>query len=140
LPDQQGNTIPDFSYSGYALSSKPIPEVPAKLRAGAMDGDATDRIQQAIDYVSSLKPDRNGYRGAVLLEQGLYELEARLYVKASGVVLRGSGPTDQGTVLLGTGIRREAIVRIIGSDDLEIMDTLQISQHHIPLGSTTISI
>lgn len=140
LPDQQGNTIPDFSYSGYALSSKPIPEVPAKIRVGAMDGDATDRIQQAIDYVSSLKPDRNGYRGAVLLEQGVYKLEGSLHLKTSGVVLRGSGPTDQGTVLLGTGIRREAIVRIIGSDDLEITDTLQISQHHIPLGSTTISI
>lgn len=139
LSDAEGNTIPDFSYSGYALSNKPIPDIPAKITVAAVDGDATARIQQAIDYVSGLKPDRNGFRGAVLLEKGVYKLQGSLYLKTSGVVLRGSGASDDGTILLGTGIRREAIIRILGSDDLQIEDTIQIAENHIPLGSTSIS-
>src|SRR5690606_6770128 len=100
----------------------------------------TDKIQKAIDYVSRLKPDRNGFRGAVLLEKGIYRIKGSLYIAKSGVVLRGSGASDNGTLLLGTGTKRAAIIRILGSDDLKIEDTLQISQRHIPLGSTSITI
>src|SRR5690606_2610847 len=134
------NTIPDFSFSGYALSNRAIANVPAKIKVPTVDGDATAKIQKAINYVSSLKPDRNGFRGAVLLEKGIYRLKGSLYIKESGVVLRGSGASDEGTVLLGTGIKRQAIIRILGSDDLKIKDTVQISQRHIPLGSTSITI
>src|SRR5690606_23187699 len=140
LADAKGNTIPDFSYSGYALSSRPIPEVAAKIKVAPIEGDATVRIQQAIDYVSGLKPDRKGFRGAVLLEKGVYKLEGSLYLKTSGVVLRGSGSSTDVTVLLGTAIRREAIIRVLGSDDRKIKDTIHIADKHIPLGSTSISV
>lgn len=140
LSDTEGNTIPDFSYSGYALSSRPISDVAAKIKVAPIEGDATARIQQAINYVSGLKPDRNGFRGAVLLEKGVFKLEGSLYLKTSGVVLRGSGPSANGTVLLGTGTRREAIIRVLGLDDRKIKDTIQITDKHIPLGSTSISV
>lgn len=140
LSDAKGNTILDFSFSGYALSNRAIADVPAKIKVSTVDGDATDKIQKAIDYVSRLKPDRNGFRGAVLLEKGIYRIKGSLYIAKSGVVLRGSGASDNGTLLLGTGTKRAAIIRILGSDDLKIEDTLQISQRHIPLGSTSITI
>lgn len=138
VPDAMGNTIPDFSYSGYELSNRAIPDVPAKIKVSAIQGDATARIQQAIDYVSGLRPDANGFRGAVLLEKGVFKVQGSLYLKKSGVVLRGSGSTEDGTVLLGTGIRREAIIRILGTDDRIVEDTIQIADHYIPLGSSTI--
>src|SRR5262249_28994686 len=77
-PDAQGNTIPDFSNVGYVSGVVPLPgtggvaEVPVKAvvkpPAGGADAGAT--IQAAIDLVSKLPQDANGFRGAVLLEAG----------------------------------------------------------------------
>lgn len=89
--DENGNRVPDYSYSGYMASETEIPLVPVKAVVPAMEGDATEHIQAALNYVSSLKPDQNGFRGAVLLEPGRYEVGTTLWINASGVVLRGSG-------------------------------------------------
>jgi len=71
-PDSLGNRIPDFSFCGYMASNEAIPNVPVKVVVPVTKGDATLRIQSAIDYVSSLAPDQNGFRGAVLLQKGTY--------------------------------------------------------------------
>ena len=66
--DSTGDRVPDYSYCGYMLSEVPIPDVPVKAVVPAMTADATATIQTAIDYVSSLPLDKQGFRGAVLLE------------------------------------------------------------------------
>lgn len=139
ITDKLGNKIPDFSYSGYKLSSESIPVVPAKITVSPVDGDATKRIQQAVDYVSGLTPDDNGFRGAVVLEPGTFNIEGTIYLNKSGVVLRGSGNTNDGTVLLGTGVKREAMIRILGKKDISITDTLQLANKFIPLGALLIN-
>ncbi len=58
-------------------------------------------IQAAIDRVSAMPLDASGFRGAVLLKMGIYNLEKPIYIKASGVVLRGEGMSDIGTILIG---------------------------------------
>src|SRR5207249_4996804 len=68
--DELGNTIPDFSNCGYHGGGVAIPATKAfpiclTLRPAA--GDATARIQSAIDEVCKLPPDARGIRGAVLL-------------------------------------------------------------------------
>jgi hypothetical protein len=68
-PDSLGNRIPDFSWCGYMASNEAIPAVPVKIVVPVAKGDATLRIQSAIDYVSSLLPDQNAFRGAVLLQK-----------------------------------------------------------------------
>ena len=50
----------------------------------------------------------DGFRGAVLLRAGYYRLATPLRIQASGVVLRGEGMGDTGTVLIGTGTRPTA--------------------------------
>ena len=91
-PDSLGNRIPDFSFCGYKASEQPIPTVPVKVVVPAVKGDATLRIQSALDYVASLAPDSNGFRGTVLLQKGTYEIFGQLRITASGVVLpRESG-------------------------------------------------
>ena len=55
--DQLGNRIPDFSYCGYMASEKPIPTVAVKVIVPVVKGDATLRIQAALDYVASLPVD-----------------------------------------------------------------------------------
>src|SRR5215218_3453865 len=76
-PDALGNRIPDFSYCGYMASNESIPDVSVKIVVPPSKGDATNRIQSAIDYVSSLSADQNGFRGAVLLKKGVYTISGQ---------------------------------------------------------------
>ncbi len=122
--DVQGNPIPDYSYSGYCASSEAIPYVEVKAYVPPMTGDATAYIQAAIDYVSALPLGEDGFRGAVQLAPGRYEIAGSLRIAASGVVLRGSGSAlDEGaeaTELLGTGYDRQALIRVAGKADAKL--------------------
>ena len=68
-----------------------------------MPGDNTANVQAAIDKVSAVPLDKNGFRGAVLMKMGYYRMATPLRIQASGVVLRGEGMGDTGTILIGTG-------------------------------------
>jgi hypothetical protein len=111
VPDAQGNTIPDFSNVGYLSGTVPLPgtagtpEVPVKavVQPPAGGADAGAAIQAAIDLVSKLPPDANGFRGAVLLKAGEYRIRGQIKISTSGVVLRGEGIGPTGTVLRATG-------------------------------------
>ena len=43
-----------------------------------------------------------------MLKMGLYELEKPIYIKTSGVVLRGEGMSDTGTILIGVTPKGQA--------------------------------
>jgi hypothetical protein len=64
--------------------------------------DAGPIIQAAIDQVSKLPLDANGFRGAVLLAAGLYPIGGQIRITTSGVILRGEGTDVTGTGLTGT--------------------------------------
>ena len=138
--DSKGNQIPDFSFAGYMASEKAIPNLENKIFVPKQDDDATQRIQAAIDYVSNLKPDKSGFRGAVLLDKGTFKISGTLYIKKSGVVLKGSGNTENGTILLGTGLEREALVRVLGVDDRKYSDTFEFNTAYTPLGTQKIQL
>lgn len=140
LSDSLGNRIPDFSYSGYEASNRPIPEAGIKIIVAQKDGDATSRIQSAIDYIASLQKDETKLKGAVLLEPGVYEISGTIYLRDSGIVLRGSGTGENGTVLLGTGVSRKPIIHILGKHDKAVIDSPQLSNDFIPLGAQTLQI
>jgi hypothetical protein len=101
VADSMGNKIPDFSHAGYKGGGVPIPYVATKVTIWPVPGDNTANIQAAIDKVSALPVDASGFRGAVLLKIGIYELEKPVSIKASGVVLRGEGMSEIGTILIG---------------------------------------
>ncbi|MEO0469915.1 MAG: T9SS type A sorting domain-containing protein [Bacteroidota bacterium] len=105
-PDAEGNKIPDFSHAGYRGGGIDLPMVPNRVTIGPIAGDNTAHIQAAIDSISALTPDTDGYRGAVLLDTGRYEIQGTLTISANGVVLRGSGngaDPSMNTVLAGVG-------------------------------------
>jgi hypothetical protein len=139
-PDSLGNRIVDFSFCGYKASEVPIPTVPVKVMVPVAKGDATQRIQAALDYVGSLPPDANGFRGAVLLQKGTYPVSGQLRINASGVVLRGSGTGKNGTILLGAGKDRETLIRISGKNDKLVGAEMKIATAYVPVNSTTISL
>lgn len=133
--DDQGNRILDFSYCGYKASEIKIPIVPAKVTVTADNGDATGKIQKAIDYISSLKPDSSGFKGAVLLGKGTFKLNGRLFIRSSGIVLRGSGMNDE-TVLIAAGKDRETLIQVIGGNVDKISDVAhKIIQNYVPVNS-----
>src|SRR5690349_7218757 len=88
-PDEKGNTIPDFSRVGYFQGDQPIPDVPVVKTISAGDDNSQSIIQDAIDEVSHRSPDKNGFRGAILLKKGAYKIAGTIRVATSGIILRG---------------------------------------------------
>ena len=139
-PDSLGNRIPDFSYCGYKASEQAIPNLDVKIVVPITKGDATLRIQSALDYVAGLQPDANGFRGAVLLQKGRYEVFGQLRITAAGVVLRGTGMSENGTILMGSGTGRLALIKIIGKSGKTINNTIKITDVYVPVNAKRFSV
>lgn len=106
VSDTENNCIPDFSHAGYKNRESPLPEISVAKTIGPIAGDNTAHIQTALDEIGALPLDDNGYRGALLLEPGNYEIRGIVTIRESGVVLRGSGSgadAASNTILLGIG-------------------------------------
>lgn len=134
LPDALGNVIPDFSYAGYKGGDSEIPFIAAKVSVSHIKEDATNLIQYAIDYVSKLPKDTNGFRGAIQLSKGTYNVSGTLKIHTSGVVLRGAGLQDDGTVILGTGKSRNTLIEVVGGNNKVIESKLTINDNYVPVG------
>ncbi|MFN8349619.1 MAG: DUF6298 domain-containing protein [Spirosomataceae bacterium] len=139
-PDSLGNRVPDFSYCGYRAGTEAIPDVPILVVVPALKGDATLRIQSAIDYVSGLPLDKNGWRGAVLLGKGTFEVAGQLTIKASGVVLRGSGMTENGTTVIGTGVSRDHLINVIGNPSSLSTTSLRVTNAYVPVNAMALTV
>jgi len=139
-PDSLGNRIPDFSYCGYKASEALIPLVPARIVVPLIKDDATAQLQAAIDYVATLPVDSLGFRGAVLLQKGRYNVEGQLKIRATGIVLRGAGAGDEGTVLFGKGKDRETLIRILGHSDRLLMNHTSITDAYVPVNATKFTV
>ncbi len=137
--DSRSNRVPDFSTCGYAGGDKDIPDAPVRVVVSPVKADETARLQRAIDFVASLPADTNGLRGAVLLLKGRHEIFGGLQITNSGVVLRGQGMGDGGTVLVAAGDDRHTLIRVGGRKDsvAEINSSWQIADDYVPVGATS---
>lgn len=135
----RGDRIADFSYAGYMGGGIPLPIVPAALVVRPSGGDDTASIQQAIDHISAL-PLRNGFRGAVMLARGTFDCAGTLTLRASGVVLRGSGNAPGGTILRMTGQPHVAIA-IGGEESIQpVGPVAHIVRNYVPSGAQSITV
>ena len=143
-----------------------IPAVPVKITIEPQSGDDTLRIQEALDEIGNLEPDENGFRGALLLKKGIYEIEGQLNINNSGVVLRGEGSGDikemwlepsekltleqlkdkisgaNATVLIATGKTRRIFINIKGASAVKFeQGTLtRISDLYVPVGANSFNV
>jgi hypothetical protein len=104
--DGEGNRIVDFSYAGYRNGEIPLPDVATVKEIDPVDGDDTAHVQAALDEVGALPQGQDGFRGALLLRAGEYQINGTLTLPQSGVVLRGVGDgadPAQNTILVGVG-------------------------------------
>lgn len=138
--DANGNRIMDYSYAGYGGGGVALPVVPAAVTVNPSGDDDTSNIQAAIDQVSALAPDANGFRGAVLLAPGSYNVSATLRIATSGVVLRGSGSGSDGTILNMTG-PPFLLLSIKGSGSWQTVDSsAAMTDSYVPSGTTSFAV
>lgn len=136
-PMPSGDRIPDFSNCGYMGGGVAIPNVPVRATLEPKSGDDTKRIQAAIDEVSQRTPDRNGFRGAVLLKKGRYHVRGTLRIGASGVVLRGEGDGPDGTIIRAAGTEKRTLITIAGEGTpREVRGSrTRILDEYVPVGA-----
>jgi len=129
--DSVGNSVLDFSYCGYKQSNVDIPVIENTFFVPLQKYDATEVIQQAVEYVEKLPLNESGFRGAVLLDKGVFTITGTIFISKSGVVLRGSGKNE--TILQKTGVDRNAMINIEGINDYKTTDTVEIISDYVPV-------
>ncbi len=131
VPDAEGDRILDFSNVGYrGQGTELIPAaVPNSVIITPIAGDDTAQIQAAINQVAALPLGPDGFRGAIQLQSGTYDIGSQLEIRASGIVLRGSG-TD--TVLHGrnpltggTNPNQRPLIRVYGNGNLSSVGSIR---------------
>ena len=145
VPDAEGDHILDFSNVGYqGRGAELIPDnVPTTVTVSPISGDDTASIQAAIDQVAAMPLGADGYRGAVLLQAGTYDIDSQLEIRASGVVLRGEGRGLGGTVLQGrnplsggTNPNQRPLLRVYGNGSRSnVGSTRNMIDKVVPAGS-----
>ncbi len=138
--DARGNRVMDFSYAGYKGGGVALPSVPAARTLKPLAGDNAAQIQAAIDEVSRLPRGADGFRGAVLLETGTYDVASTLRIGASGVVLRGSGSGEGGTTLRVIGPAHRVLdISGTGSWESEGKPS-RITDAYVPSGAMSLTV
>lgn len=132
--DSLGNRLPDFSGVGYQKNRSPLPVV-KMVKTVSPDGENDmERIQQAINEVSALPISADGFRGAVLLTAGTYNIPDTIRIRTSGVVLRGEG---EHTKLVATGTKQRTL--IVAAGDGKLTETAgtrtKVKDRYVPVGT-----
>ncbi|WP_278623914.1 hypothetical protein [Parabacteroides gordonii] len=138
MPDEEGNTIPDFSRVGYHHGNRSIPRYPAVKEIFPVEnGDSREVIQQAIDEISRRQPDQNGHRGTILLRRGVYRIADSIVINTGGIVLTGEGSNVNETRLIATGKKRRSLIQVKGSGGIqEVQGTrTKITDDFVPIGT-----
>jgi pectin methylesterase-like acyl-CoA thioesterase len=139
-PDAQGDRILDFTNVGYkGHGSELLPnDIPTVITVAPVAGDDTATIQAAINQLAAMPIQANGYRGAVLLQAGQYDINTQLNINASGIVLRGVGRDIDGTVLHARGTSQRPLVNIIGSGSQSLTgSTYNMVDKAVPAGTNS---
>jgi hypothetical protein len=135
--------IIDFSFAGYAGGQEAIPDVPVKYYITPSGSEDDGKIiQYAIDQMAMLPLGPQGFRGTILLGKGVYNIPNQLIIKTSGIVLRGVGDDQAGTILKATGKGRRTLIHVSGEDDRQIFKDVKydIQNDYVPAGSKTIAL
>lgn len=137
-----GDRVIDFSSAGYGGGGEAIPNVPAKIVVTPDGKHDRERIQAALDLVAAMPRGADGFRGAVLLKPGRWLIDTHIELRASGVVLRGSGDGEDGTVLVADGTSRRTLIEIGGTGAMKEAagSRRAVADAYVPVGATRFSL
>ena len=139
--DGKGGNLIDFSYAGYKHGNEPIPDVKVVKTIDAnYRTNHTALIQSAIDEVAALPLEE---RGAILLKAGKYTITDTIRINASGIVLRGEGQGEDGTVIYDARTKTNVVsLEIKGGGYYTLVSKTKTSlvDDYVPMGSTTLKL
>lgn len=138
IPDEKGNIIPDFSRVGYFGGDKSIPDIPV-VKTIEPSANSEETIQSAINEVAKMPIDKNGFRGAIFLKKGTYNIPGIIKIETSGIILRGEG---NDTKLIATGLVQRPLVSVSGKGRIdEVGGTrTKITDNFIPVGAKSFTV
>ncbi len=147
-PDAEGDRILDFSNVGYkGQGAAAIPtNISNVITLSPIGGDDTTQIQSAINTLAGMPIGPDGYRGAVLLQAGTYDINSQLLINASGIILRGEGQGTSGTILHGRNVGAEGtnqrpLIRVEGSGSQTLIgSTVNMIDKTVPAGTNSFRI
>ena len=141
-PDSKGNVVPDFSGVGYMNSEASIPTIDVVKTVNPVEGDNLANIQNAINEVSLLTPDSNGFRGAILFKAGTYNISNSITISASGIVLRGEGFDGNGTNFIATKTTQYDLINFVGTSGTAYISSTKkaITDTYVPIGAKQITV
>lgn len=108
-----------------------------------ISGDHTTNLQAAINQVSALALNSNGFRGVVFLNAGEYQLSNTITIAAGGVVLKGvSDSSSSGSRLRATDRRQYTLINVDGSGSRTTVSgtTHNFTQKLVPAGARTFEV
>lgn len=120
----------DYSHAGYGGGGIVLPDVPVRIQVEPTGGDDTRALQDALDAAARLPLGADGFRGAVVLLPGTFQVSGTLVLHSSGVVLRGEGAT-----LVATGNRRRTLISVQGSEQARTVGAPVTIVADVPAGS-----
>ena len=141
-PDAKGNIVPDFSGVGYMNSESQIPTVAVVKTVSPLLGDNSVNVQSAIDAVSLLPLDSNGFRGTIFFKSGIYEINTTITIKASGIVLRGEGFDGAGTNFVATKTSQYNLFNFAGTSGIASVSftNKDITDSYVPIGAKQVTV
>ena len=140
-PTYAENKMIDFSYAGYMGGGVSIPWVPVVtiLEPDPNGGDDYLRIQAAINDMAATVSENSP--GALLLSAGTYNVSQPLEIINSGIVIRGEGQHDGGTVVRFTATTTEDLFLFKGSAKWRNDGTvIPITDTLIPSGTNSFTV
>lgn len=140
--DGLGNRVPDFSTAGYAGGGALIPRSAPMIEVGPVEGEDGRRLQAIIDAVSAWpRSSASELRAIVQLAPGVYDIEESLVILTSGVVLRGSGDDENGTLLRAMWPGREPVIQVQGEGDwVADSEVVAVASAYVPVGATALPV
>ena len=141
-PDSKGNIVPDFSGVGYMNSESSIPTVAVMKIVSPLVGDNSVNVQSAIDAVSLLPIDSNGFRGAILFTAGTYNISDSVTISTAGIVLRGEGFDGTGTNFIATKTTNHNLINFLGTSGITYISSTKksITDSYVPIGTKQITV
>lgn len=141
----RAHMLPDFSYAGFKQGGVALPSydsLPIAITLSPHPGDNYQHIQQAIDQLATQPLNEQGYRGVILLRKGHYQVSQQLRVTASGIIIRGEGQGDDGTIVTATsGEHRATLISYRGKGSGRLpkaandKQQVPIAQPLVPVGA-----
>ncbi|MEI6491625.1 MAG: hypothetical protein WCO94_03670 [Verrucomicrobiota bacterium] len=137
-----GDRIIDFSHAGYGGGGVKLPVVSVEKTVKPSGGDDSAALEEAINAVAAL-PLKNGFRGAVLLAPGTFHCEKPITLTQDGIVVRGSGSGEKGTIIEMTGAAHTCLS--IQGANLKFAkenpsDVYPVTDKYVPSGATSLSV